>query len=170
MSDLMGQRPHAGRKSRVEREVGFRRYLLGLAHGLAQCLHPISENLDQVLRNIETQNTRESTEGMLNYLAPLRVAALFSQHRLARIAFEEPCSRHPSRGPHDVVLYTRTNARVVNEVKRLTETLWSQKQKEAATDCVKRTGLLHEMTEDPDKSTGSHDIRVMLECCGWGSR
>ena len=49
---------------------------------------------------------------------------------------------------------------MVNEVKRLAETLWSRKQKEAATDCVKRTGLLHEMREDLDKSTGSHDIML----------
>lgn len=143
-----------------ERAINFRKYLLELAHGLAEDLRPISENLDQVLRNIETQARRESVEGMLNYLDPMRVAALFSQHNLARIAFEEPCARHPSRGPHDVVLYTRANMRVVNEVKRWTETLWSRKQKEAATDRGKRTGILHEMKEDPDKSTGSHDIML----------
>ena len=148
-----------GQESR-DREVELRRYLLGLAHGLAQCLRPISENLDKVLRNIEAQDGRKSTEGMLNYLAPLRVATLFSQHSLDRIVFEEPCSRHPSRGPHDVVLYTNTNARVVNEIKRLTETLWSRKQKEAATDCAKHTELLHERWEDSDKSTGSHDIML----------
>ena len=127
---------------------------------MAQCLRPISDNLDQALRNIEVQASKESTQGMLDYLAPLRVAALFPQRNLARIVFEEPCSKHPSRGPHDVVLYTNTNARIVNEIKRFTETLWSQKQKEAATDCVKRTGLLHEMWEDPDKCTGSHDIML----------
>jgi len=143
-----------------EKEGGFREYLLGLARDLDQQLRPISENLDQVLRNIEVQARRESAEGMLDYLAPLRVAALFSKQDLARVVFEEPCTRHSSRGPHDVVLYTHTDVRVVNEVKRLTETLWSRKEKEAATDCGKRTGLLHEMREDPDKSTGSHDIML----------
>lgn len=142
------------------KQADFRKYLLGLARELGQSLRPISKNLDKVLRNIEAQASRESAEGMLDYLAPLRIAALFSQQSLARIAFEESCARHPSRGPHDVVLYTHANARVVNEVKRLTETLWSRKQKEAATDCVKRTGLLHEMWEDPDKSTGSVDIML----------
>lgn len=162
MDQMLKLKPRAGQMSQEngEGEAKFRRYLLGLAHGLAQCLRPISDNLDEVLRNIEAQASKESTQGMLDYLAPLRVAALFSPHNLARIVFEESCSKHPSRGPHDVVLYTNANARIVNEIKRFTETLWSQKQKEAATDCVKRTGLLHEMWEDPDKCTGSHDIML----------
>lgn len=160
MVEVLTPRIHQAGQEDRGREAKFQRYLVGLAHGLAQCLRPISENVDQVLRNIEAQARRDSTARMLDYLAPLRVAALFSQHSLARVAFEEPCSRHPSRGPHDVVLYTQANLRMVNEVKRLTETLWSRRQKEAATDCVKRTGLLHEMWEDPDKSTGSHDIML----------
>lgn len=72
-----------------------------------------------------------------------------------RMVFEENCKQHPSKGPHDLVVYLSGGTRIVNEIKRLKPTSWDQKETECARNSVRRTSALYKVREDPYRSTTS---------------
>ena len=70
-----------------------------------------------------------------------------------RLVFEENCKQHPSKGPHDLVVYLSGGIRIVNEIKRLKPTFWDQPETECVRNSAKRTCELYKMKEEQNRST-----------------
>ncbi|MBK6914170.1 MAG: hypothetical protein IPH11_11180 [Ignavibacteriales bacterium] len=98
-------------------------------------------------------NTTNSVEQQRDYLMSFLLASLYGKI-VKRIVFEESCSKHPSKGPHDLVVYLDRGTRIVNEIRRLKQTRWDKYEEENhVSGSIKKTGQLYELRDDPDRST-----------------
>ena len=110
----------------------------------------ILEGTDQLLEMIKTT---DSIDQQRDHLMSFLLASLFGGI-IKKAVFEENCSKHQSKGPHDLVVYLEDGTRIVNEIRRLKQTSWDKNEQESyVLDSVKRTGQLYELRENPNRST-----------------
>lgn len=95
----------------------------------------------------------DSIEQQRDHLMSFILATLFGGS-VKKLVFEERCSKHKSKGTHDLVVYLNNGTRIVNEVTRIKQTDWDKKEQENYVfHSVRRTGQLYELREDPKRST-----------------
>ena len=128
----------------------------------------VNKYIERIPSSVKLQGTQTllkmiETTGSINqqrdHLMSFLLASLYGE--IARkIVFEEVCSKHPSKGPHDLVVYLDANIRIVNEIRRLKQTPWDKfEEGNYVFGSIERTGLLYELREDPNRSrTGFFDI------------
>jgi len=102
-----------------------------------------------LLKNMKATHSAEQQKDCLSSFILATLLAPCAE----KLVFEENCKQHPSKGPHDLVVYLNGGTRIVNEIKRLKPTFWDRKETECARNSVKRTGALYEVKEDPNRST-----------------
>lgn len=111
---------------------------------------------------LEKIKATHSAEQRKDYLSSFILATLLAPCA-KRLVFEENCSQHPSRGPHDLVVYVMDGPRIVNEIKRLKQTLWDQKETECVRNSVKHTDALYRVKEDLGRSTTGYLDTILKE-------
>lgn len=106
------------------------------------------EGTDELLRKIRSTNSVKQSR---DHLAAFVLASLLGD-ATRKLVFEEPCTKHPSGGPHDLVAYLNDGTRLVNEIKRLAQTPWDKYEEENYM-FGQATEQLYELKEDPHHST-----------------
>lgn len=110
----------------------------------------ILDGTDNLLKMIKAT---DSIEQQQDHLMSFLLASLFGG-AVKKLVFEEPCSRHPSKGQHDLVAYLDNGIRIVNEILRLKQTSWDKNEQENyVSGSVTSTRELYELKEDPHRST-----------------
>jgi len=110
----------------------------------------VTEGTDRLLKMIKDH---DSIEQQRDHLMSFILATLFGAS-VKKLVFEERCSKHKSKGTHDLVVYLNNGTRIVNEVTRNKQTDWDKKEQENYVfNSVRRTEQLYELREDPKRST-----------------
>ena len=139
----------------------------------------VFEEVNMYLKRIPTSVELEGTHQLLkmikstdiinqqrDYLMSFILASLYSGI-VKKIVFEEDCSKHPSEGPHDLVVYLDSGIRIVNEIRRLKQTKWDKNEQENyVLDAIKKTGRLYALREDPNRSTTGFLDTILKEIEG----
>ncbi len=108
------------------------------------------EGSNMLLNMIKATNSMNQQR---DYLMSFILASLYGKN-VKKIVFEEECLKHPSKGPHDLVVYLKRGTRVVNEIRRLKQTNWDKHEEDNFIfGSLRKTEYLYELREDPNRST-----------------
>jgi hypothetical protein len=101
----------------------------------------------------EMIKSTSSTNQQRDFLMSFILASLYGD-KVSKIVFEEECSKHLSKGAHDLVVYLPSGNRIINEIRRLKQTSWDKYEEDNFIfGSSKKTDLLYELREDPNRST-----------------
>jgi hypothetical protein len=114
---------------------------------------PSSVKIEGSNKLFEMIKSTSSINQQRDYLMSFILASLYGD-KVSKIVFEEKCSKHPSKGAHDLVVYLPRGNRIINEIRRLKQTSWDKYEEDNFIfGSSKKTDLLYELREDPNRST-----------------